>query len=153
MSVISMYVLKYLNGKYADIDRSSGGYPYPVESVLSAYRFPSYQEMDEYRSNFPYLVPTIVTRTITERMPDNFTLNELVEQCVAHSLKYIINVQELVANSYVNKLIVLCNDFNIRHSYPELRDIVKKLNSTKEAKVEIVKHIKKHLLESGVTSQ
>lgn len=147
MNVMSMYVLKYFNGKYADIDISSGGYPYQVESVLSAYRFQSYQEMDEYRSKFPHLIPTVVTNTITEKVPDNFTINELVEQTVTSSLKYIINVQELVANSYVNKLIVLCNDFNIQHSYPELRDIIRELSSTEEAKAEIIKHIKKHLQE------
>lgn len=47
-----MYILKFKDqNKYVDIDRSSGGYPYPTE-IQYAYMFHSIEDANEYNTTF-----------------------------------------------------------------------------------------------------
>lgn len=42
-------------GKYVSIDHHSGGYPYPVDSVVAAFRFETLEKALEYRRHWEWM--------------------------------------------------------------------------------------------------
>jgi hypothetical protein len=56
-------------GRLIDIDESSGGYPYDVDSPARAHFFPNRDEAEGYKKHFPLLViqQAIIVVTNPER--------------------------------------------------------------------------------------
>jgi len=64
---MNITILEYLDGKYAAMDHSSGGYPYQTENIFEAYQWQKRKigEFERYMKSFPELIRKDLTITIS----------------------------------------------------------------------------------------